>query len=571
MDTKHWKKSFNDLKQYIQIRRNSILYLLTLIIIVSLIAYNRILVQIKMGPVSDSVVFLSNALTMAGHGTGYSNLMFPPFFPFVVALFFKMGYIYSSTIFYIDGIFFVMGVVGLYLLLKLKFNDIESFLGALLYATFPIIIVVMGLGLSDLPSVAVTIWAIYFLILAVKRNSKYFYLTIPLIMLAFLTRYNNALLIFPLILFLLINRNNVNYKNLFGGILVAFLVIVPVLIFFFEQFGSVMYPFLNFVSTSSIVSGAVRNSFYDPNIYFFLEKLPFLIGIPVFVITVCSILALFILTFYKINQLKSHNKSLRIVLGLNNSMVRYKLSLLVISTLIFLFSFGKIHYIISEILYLISAFIFYEIVKKFKIKSMKLHMLIFSWFMTFFIFHSIFALKDVRYFVVMAAPVAYFIILGLSEISKLINIKYKDTNIIFLVLTIILSVIVISSAATQLPMILQENQANVMFNQEIVSAGNWVMVNDPNYRDQNIYSDLWPNFSWYLKTDVKPVPVFKGNDSFLVGVIDFSFDQADSDKFNNYLVKNDADYYLSVRPGLNLTSYIPVKKFGDLIIYKKRS
>ena len=34
---------------------------------------------------------------------------------------------------------------------------------------------------------------------------------------------------------------------------------------------------------------------------------------------------------------------------------------------------------------------------------------------------------------------------------------------------------------------------------------------DPNYKNKNIYSDLWPNFSWYLKTNVKPVPIFKDN------------------------------------------------------------
>jgi len=190
--------------------------------------------------------------------------------------------------------------------------------------------------------------------------------------------------------------------------------------------------------------------------------------------------------------------------------------------------------------------------------------------MAFFIFHSTFALKDVRYFVVMAPPVAYFMILGLSEISKLIKIKFRGRNITFCVLAIILSLMAISSASSQIPLILQNNQDNVVFNQEIASAGNWIEINVPNYGDKNIYSDLWPNFSWYLKIDVKPVPVFKGNESFLVGVIDFSFDQADSDKFNNYLVKNNADYYLSVRNGLNLTSYTPVKQFGDLIIYKRK-
>jgi 4-amino-4-deoxy-L-arabinose transferase-like glycosyltransferase len=570
IDNKSWKKPLSDVIHYLKMQRNSIIYIIILIIIVSLIAYNRILVQVKMGPVSDSVVFLANALTMAGHGTGYSNMLFPPFFSFVVSIFFNMGYIYSSTIFYIDGIFFVMGVIGLYLLLKIKFNDIESFLGALLYSTFPIILIVLGQGLSDLPSVSITIWAIYFLLLAVNRNSRFFYLALPLIMFAFLTRYNNALLIFPLILYLLVNRDNLSYKNIFGGCLAAFLVIVPVLIYFNEQFGNIFYPFLNFASSSSMISGAVRNSFYDPNIFFFLEKMPFLIGIPLFIILLFTILALFSYAIYKIIEGTRLNKPLSNALDLNEGLMKYKILLFFALTLIFLLSFGKIHYLLSEVLYLLTALIFYKIVKNLNIKDLRLHFLFFSWFMTFFIFHSIFVLKDVRYFVVMTPPLSYFIILGLSEISKLFNIKFRETNLTFLLLAIMLSIMAVSSAASQIPMILQDNQDNVVFNQEIASAGNWIMVNDPNYRNKNIYSDLWPNFSWYLKTNVKPVPVFKGNDSFLVGVIDFSFNQADSDKFNNYLVTHDADYYLSVRQGLNLTSYMEINHFGNLIIYKRK-
>ena len=107
--------------------------------VVEIITYYRILVQIEMGPVSDSVVFLANALTFAGQGTGYSNLLFPPFFSFIVSLFFRMGYVFSSTLFFVDGGLFIFGVIGLFLLLKTRFNELESFLGALIYATFPIV------------------------------------------------------------------------------------------------------------------------------------------------------------------------------------------------------------------------------------------------------------------------------------------------------------------------------------------------------------------------------------------------------------------------------------------------
>ncbi len=100
-------------------------------------------------------------------------------------------------------------------------------------------------------------------------------------------------------------------------------------------------------------------------------------------------------------------------------------------------------------------------------------------------------------------------------------------------------------------------------------ASQWFESYDPDYKNQNIYSDLWPNFSWYLKTNVKPVPVFKDNQTFANGAKNETFNQADSNQFNNYLVTNNADYYLCVREGLNLTSYTPIKQFGIVTIYKK--
>jgi len=556
------------LENFLKNNRNSIIFLVLLVSITSLITYSRIMVQIKMGPVSDSVVFLANALTMAGQGTGYSNLLFPPFFSFVVSLFFRMGYVYSSTIFYIDGAFFVLGVVGLYLLLKLKFNDIESFLGSLLYATFPIVLIVLGLGLSDLPGVAITIWAFYFLVLAVQRNYRFFYLAVPFFMLAFLTRYNNALLIFPFALYLLINRDSLNYKNLLGGIVGAFLVIVPVFVFFFEQFGSVIYPFMNFASSSNTVSSATINAFYNPDIYFFLEKLPVLIGNLGFIMILGSILIIFSYVLWDLTQ---ETKLQSLKSALTPGIQRYKILTLCIITAVLLLSFGKIQYILSELLFVLAVLLFYETIKGLNIKHMKLDILFFSWFMAFFIFHSTFILKDMRYFILMAPPLAYFMILGLSVISKHIKLEYRGRNYTLMILAVLISMIAISSAVSQMPLILHSNQGNVLFNQEISSASNWIAANDPTYKNQEIYSDLWPNFSWDLKTDVKPVPVFRGNDSFLVGVINFSFDQADSDKFNSYLLTNNADYYLSVRPGLNLTSYVPVKEFGDIIIYKRQN
>ena len=477
-----------------------------------------------------------------------------------------MGYTSINTIFYVDGGLFIFGVIGLFMLLKVKFNDLESFLGGLLYATFPILLTILAVGFSDISSVSFSIWAIYFMVLAVKKDSRFFYLAFPFAMFAFLTRYNNALLIFPIFLYILINKDKVNFKNIILGIVASILVIIPVLIFFNEKFGNIIYTFMNFESTSTVVSGSIESAVYNPNIFFYIQMFPRFVGpqgITIMLIILLGTFLYLVLYFIRNNR---DNKKLFEEMRLN----KYKLILFFVLGIIFLASFGKIVYMISEILFFIFVYIFYEITKIYKFKNLELHLMFFVWFMAFFIFSSVFVIKDNRYFLLMAPPVIYFMILGLHEISNAFNLRIKDRNVIFPVLAIMLTVIIVLSTATQIPNILQANNDKVTTNEQIELASQWFVSYDPNYKNQNIYSDLWPNFSWYLKTNVKPVPIFKNNQTIKDGgVTNNTFNQADSNQYNNYLLTNNADYYLCVRPGLNLTSYNPIKKFGIITIYKK--
>ena len=357
------------LNNFLNYHKISIIYLLLLTIIVSFITYYRILVQIEMGPVSDSVVFLANALTYAGQGTGYSNLLFPPFFSFIVSLFFRLGYVYSSTLFAVDGGFYIFGVIGLYLFLRIRFNELESFLGGLLYATFPIVIVILGLGLSDLASVSISIWALYFLVLSIKRDSRFFYLAFPFAMLAFLTRYNIALLIFPILVYLIMNRDKISLKNIIIGMIASILTIIPVFIFFYERFGNIIYPFINFASTSTIVTVANKNPYYDPNIFFFLEKLPSLIGPQGIVIITIIVLGIIFYSIFKLIQQMQMNKHLMSNLSLKYRGSKIKSMILVILVIIFLLSFGKTIYMVSEILFFLIVILLFELTKKIEHKK----------------------------------------------------------------------------------------------------------------------------------------------------------------------------------------------------------
>ncbi len=142
------------------------------------------------------------------------------------------------------------------------------------------------------------------------------------------------------------------------------------------------------------------------------------------------------------------------------------------------------------------------------------HLMIFVWFMAFFIFNSIFIVKDNRYFLRMAPPVAYFMILGLSKVFNAIKFKIRNRNVLFPSIAIILTIILLFSSATQISDVLQANNNEAVTNEQVQMASEWFINYDPDYKNQNVYSDLWPNFSWYLKTNIKPVPIFKNNETF---------------------------------------------------------
>ena len=524
----------------------------------------------EMGPVSDTFDFLSNALVFAGQGTGYSSLLRPPFFSVIVSLFFRLGFVYASTIFAVDGGLFIFGVIGLFLLLKTRFNNLESFLGGLLYATFPIILTYLAVGFSDLASVSFTIWSFYFLVLTVKKDSKFFYLVFPFAMFAFLTRYNNALIIFPILLYLFINKDKVNFKKIFIGITASILIILPVLIFYYEKYGNIIYPFINFGSNSANIIASSESLSYDPNVLFYVQNFPQFVGSQGFIILL--IIAMAALSFLLFKIIKKIGKKEQFYEGIGTKirLNRVKLAIFAILVIAFLGTFDKIFYMVSEVIFFALLYLFYELTKNSKIKDMNLNIMVFGWLMTFFIFNSIFFSKDYRYFVLMAPPVTFFMILGLSEISNRIRLMIKNTNITFPLLSTILVTIILLSTACYIPSILATNGDKVIQNQDIESASQWFANYDPNYKDQNIYADLYPNFSWYLKTNVQVVPVFKDNQIFYNGVKNYTFNQADSNAFNTYLINNHADYYLSIRHGLNLTSYTPIKTFGQVTIYKRK-
>jgi len=197
--------------------------------------------------------------------------------------------------------------------------------------------------------------------------------------------------------------------------------------FYSKNFKNIIYPFINFGSTSTMSSVSAASVYYNPNIFYFLQMLPVYIGLQGKLIVLIVALGIVLCLILRILRIKDNKYSFE-GLNLKSRNSKIKLVLFIILIIAFLVSFGKTVYMVSEVLFFALAYLFYEITRSMKIKKMDLHVLFFSWFMVFFIFSSIFVIKDDRYFLLMAPPVVYFMILGLSEISNIHKFKIKNNN-----------------------------------------------------------------------------------------------------------------------------------------------
>lgn len=543
--------------------------LILLIMIVGVISYYRLLIQIDIGPLSDTCDFLLNALYFSGQGVGYYDWTRPVFFPILIALVFKLGFVSATTAYVVDLLIYIFGLIGFYLLLNLHFNKVESFFGGLLLATFPSIVILSGLGFSDFTCGAFIIWALYFLVLAVKKNQKFFILFFLFWTMAFLTRFNAGLIIFPVVLYIFMNKQEIkSYKYIGLGILASFLLIIPVLWFYQIKFGNILYPLTDtFGATSRSVSPDYHPYNSDP--LFYIKGFFSYTGFESLIVTLLIIIGLVIDTIIKVKNKPEIKNKLSKILNREKGNLKFRWLIFTVLILIFILTFDQVHYLASEVIFLAVCLAFYPLIKELNIKNIDLHFLVFSWFMTFFIFNSVFDVKSSRYFILMAFGVAYLLLLGLKIVFSELTAKLKKGNLIFPAFALILTLLILISTASLLPSIEEGFQGTKVTNEKVALASEWFINYEPDYKNKVIYSNLWPYLAWHLKTDVKIMFTFKNNQAYLGGVKDnTTFTPQDFIDSNNYLEDNNADYYFSSDP-VNLTSYKPIKQFGSLVIYER--
>lgn len=186
---------------------------------------------------SDVYVYLLNAIYYTGHNINSTlTIYLSPTICFLTSILMVMGIKSSLSICIVTGLFAIIGNIGLYFLLRMRFGSLLSLTGVILYATFALNLTWLANGSIDIPGVSITIWTVVFTILAIDKNPKYYLFVFPVFVIAFFTRYQIVFIIPVLILYYLyvngfkIKKHELKYiiiGVLIAG-LIASLILIPV-------------------------------------------------------------------------------------------------------------------------------------------------------------------------------------------------------------------------------------------------------------------------------------------------------------------------------------------------------
>ena len=513
----------------------------------------------------DIYFYLIQALRFSGHtisGYGYVNYL-SPLIPFLTSILFRLGFVSENSLFFVTMLFYILATVGMFCLFRLRFNNIFSIFGAILYSCLSINLMWAGNGSIDIPCICLSIWALYFFVKGVNQNQRYFYLALPLCVFSFFAKYIGALIFAIIILYFLSKRDiftniKVYGKNLIGSFIFACVFTIPFFAFYFMN--HLPLGFLNQAHeiSSTTTSSAIAVAHHrGNNLFFYFEFLPKYIYNPNHVVGyVLLILAVIGIVFsiYKLFKVLSNAefKNIKFVfnrLKLSKTLTYILLFLSILGMIISFVIAGKFSFVVSEALFflciLIFAILFNEIIAEsnFKYDSLSFDIAMIGWFMGHMLFLSAHLTKVDRYATAFVTPLIFFITFGLKTVCD----RIPDKNYIREIIPLIFIIIFIIMGFLYLT--IDKHDSLVNDEQNVVE---WLEINNPNLDSINISSDRGPIYTWYLQKEV----------GYIVGT-------SNTSNLSDKLLKTNTEYYISQLDNLTIPNYHKVKEFGLVSIYQR--
>ncbi len=516
------------------------IFLALLVTVSATVIYFRLIIQLQRGPGWDTFAFLLNGLEFAGKGKNYFEIYRPPLLSALCAIFFRFGFDHEFVIFLIDSFLTMLGIIGAYYLFRLRFSPSISFLGGLLFLSFPDMMENLTQGITDIISISLSVWTIYFVIRAVEDDSRYFQIAVPLWILTFMARFTGGLMILPVLFYIVIRPKAEKYLlNIFRGSLWSLLILVPYFVYYWFRLGS---PLIQLGEPFKAVGATTRLGMLsdpiEPSTYFATHFLDFLSVLP----SKYLFLALVILGLigYAGHLFKLRKQKL--------SLFGFFFLLLTGLLLSLLFFVKIMNFMIVNILWFIYLGIVFPMFFDFDRKA-AIGLVFLFWFVIFFNTHSHMLVKVTRYYITMIPSIIFFIIYSLDWVKTLLPEKKISAQFAFTLLvgaSVIMVGVSIYFSYQWLKAMKDWRIPGVQM------AAEWFNRFEKK-ENLKIVGDYFVAWRWYLRREVIPMPPLKGG----------------SRAFNHELEKMNADYYFTISDPGPLNSYKLLKDFKTARVYKK--
>ena len=599
---------FKNIFEDLNISKNDYFYLFILTVFSILITYSLIILNENIGIYcSDVFIYLSNSLVFAGYKSSRIYLYLSPLICFLTSILFRLGFLSEVSIYIVTGIFGILGNIGIYALLKNKFNSLLSLCGAILFGSFSLNLLWWANGTLDIPAVALSIWTIIFIVLAIDKDSEYYLIAIPLLVLAIFTRYTTLFLL-PLILLyylsyhdffsnlelLLFNKRDFvkkvksylkseEFRNILKSCGLAF-----VLLILFAAVILASGSHLSFLTQGSTFAsgskGEVIDNAYTTDTFFYVHEFPnflfadsvnfegaipvlngssyisyLLIGLFAFgiILSVYKLISngrkkeILENNFLENNNLENNNLENNNLQNNNlenktlNKHFKYFVGILFIVLLFVAILSFKFNSIITISILLIDLVILFSFLKKrgFDREDYSLNIFFMAWFLIYFIFFTFLNIKVNRYIITAFPAFIYFVIFALDEILNWAE-KFKLEFKGKNILNIIPIILIVFCIFSAFAF-----PATVHFSEDFNKnkvIADYLIEYDSDYNLKGIAVYNQRSLNWYLKTNT----------------IALKDDQLD------YLESSNITYYIS-DDNFKLENYTMIYQKDSLYLYER--
>ena len=529
---------------------------------------------------SDLYVYLAAALDYAGlnvnHISDPSYLVNSPVICFLTSILFRLGFIDTLSIFIVTGFFGILGILGMYVFLKIRFSPLLSFTGSLLYSSFSITLLYFACGLLDVPAVAMIIWTLVFTF-AIDKDNRFYVLVGILYVLTFFTKYTNTYIISLIALYVLKNHDvielvkNIVYdkrlfiqkssdffkSNEFKWMFISVIISLTFLLYMFHVLLSLGSDLGYFGMASSSLSNFAPNSFrfgYISDKFFYIknylnllycDKIIFDGMVPEFLnpSPLAYLLILILISGFLLKIRKSRDN----INGFIGEIFKHKFLCLLILILCCISIMGiKVSYIITLFSIWTICIILMHLAKKYcgNIDNLGVSLVCFCLFTFYLIVFSLMDIKSLRYILPTFPAFAYFVIYSLDQILNFIGNNFdnpnlnkdkfeiKDSYFISRFLTIIF-IILLLFIIFNFPSTVEYDDSAI----QIDSVANYLIDYDDNYMNKEIGASGGIRFyEWYFNKDVDLVNISGSHADRLVYL---GFDLKEFDQNNHdYIITN---------------------------------